>query len=140
VITIFVVLLAVFFDFRMPTVENKKLKTEIADQREISAYQDRFAVRYEAISKLLDSINKNPAIAETWYPKINADIAKLTELNIFKENDITPSARMYGIVVNNLLKIQDLLKKNAAMNTNYKDLQKKYEGLLQNQTASPLSQ
>jgi Type VI secretion system, TssO len=116
IITIAVILLAVYFDFKMPIVENKKLKAEIADQREVNAEQEKFAVRVERVSSLLDSMEKNPADAEVISTKVDAAITDLNSLAFFQETGISSSARIYNKVVDKLSKVKELLKKINGLN------------------------
>lgn len=125
-ITILVVLLAVYFDFRMPLVENKKLKVEIADQRELSAYEDRFALRVEAVSNMLDSIEKNPANADNLHDQLDSKLKDLYNFKEFQENGISSPEKMYTIIVNKLSKVNSLLKSIDKLNEQYQDLEKKY--------------
>lgn len=114
VITVAVILFAVFFDFQMPTVQNKSLKEEVYIQRQQDANQERFANKMELTVALLDSMEKNPAMAPQLRPQFEVQV---TELNALQENGTTTYAKMNSVIISKLIKINELYRNVADLNT-----------------------
>lgn len=114
VITMTVVLIAVYFDFRMPTVQNESLKEEVAMQRQQDANQERFANKMELAVALLDSMEKNPSVAPQLRPQFEVQV---TELNALQENGTSTYAKMNTVIISKLIKINELYKNVADLNT-----------------------
>lgn len=112
-ITILVLMIAIFFDFNMPTVENRALKEEVYSQRQRDASQERFSNKMEMAVTLLDSIEKNPALAPQLRPQFEVQI---TELNALQENGASSYAKMNSVIIAKLIKVNELFKNAAEIN------------------------
>jgi hypothetical protein len=102
-ITVGVVVLAVFFDFYMPSKENKLLKDEVYVQRRQEANQQKFVDKMMRAVSLIDSMDKSTKDALQLRPQVEALIQDMT---ILKEN----SGALYGQLNNVVVKqMNDLL-------------------------------
>ena len=111
-ITVLVIVFAVFFDFRMPTVENKRLKSEVYDQRQMAANQDRFANKLQVVTALLDSIERNPETSDQIRLAFTNQLTELNNLNTGAESVMTANGKVNNTLINGLAKMNDLIKKN----------------------------
>ena len=122
-ITVLVVVFAVFFDFRMPSVENKRLKSEVYDQRQMAANQDRFSNKLAVVTALLDSIERNPETSDqirlVFTPRLN----ELNELNTVTESGMTTTGKLNSSLINGLAKMNDLIKKNEELTKKLKRIE-----------------
>src|ERR1700754_2726433 len=76
--TILLVILAVYFDFRFPTRENKLFSEEIEVQRQVDLNQEKFVATLQDASALLDSLDKQGVNAV----QVNLQLGqKLQDLN-----------------------------------------------------------
>lgn len=103
VITVLVVVLAVFFDFYMPRKENKLLKEEVYIHRTQEANQQKFVDKMMRTISLIDSMDKSTRDAQQLQPQVEALIQDMT---VLKEN----SGALYGQLNNAIVKeMNDLL-------------------------------
>src|SRR5688572_22615928 len=80
VITMIVVILAIFFDFYTPTRENKLLKDEVYLQRRQEANQQKFVEKMNRTAILLDSLNISKSNTAELQSQIRGQIEDLQKL------------------------------------------------------------
>lgn len=80
VITVIVVVMAIYFDFYTPSRENKLLKDEVYVQRRQEANQQKFVEKMTRAITLLDSLNNSKNYSEQLRFQINAQIDDLRKL------------------------------------------------------------
>jgi len=80
VITVIVVVAAIYFDFYTPSRENKLLKDEVYVQRRQEANQQKFVETMTRTIALLDSLNNSKNNPEQLRFQINAQIDNLRKL------------------------------------------------------------
>jgi chromosome segregation ATPase len=104
VITIIVVVLAIFFDFYTPTRENKLLKDEVYIQRRQEANQQKFVEKAHRASVLLDSLYTSKNNTEQLRHQLTStldDLRKLQENAGGLYNDLDKA------VIENLLSLMN---------------------------------
>ena len=107
VVTLILVIVAVYFDYRLPVRENKMLQEEIDQQRQADFNQGKFVATLQDASVLLDSLDK-PGTNAT---QINLQLVqKLGDLNALQDNDNSLYGKMDRIIVNKLLNLSDAKK------------------------------
>jgi hypothetical protein len=117
VVTIIVVILAVFFNYHLPTSENRVLQEQLDLQRGQEATEAKFVQKMTEAVALLDSLDKNNSPANL--EQINNQLGgKLTELELLRQKD-DPSA--YGRMNNTIL---DKLSQLQYAKSQVRDLQK----------------
>lgn len=80
VITVTVVVMAIFFDFYMPSRENKLLKDEVYMQRRQEANQQKFVEKMTRVIAMLDSMNQSKNNTDQLGYQINTQINDLQKL------------------------------------------------------------
>ena len=80
VITVIVVIMAIFFDFYMPSKENKLLKDEVYMQRRQEANQQKFVEKMTRVIAMLDSMNQSKNNTDQLGFQINTQINDLQKL------------------------------------------------------------
>lgn len=103
VITMVVVVLAIFFDFYTPTKENKLLKDEVYLQRRQEANQQKFVEKSKRAIALLDSLyisKNNSAQLESQAKEQIKDLEKLQETigGIYNELDNVVIRNLWTLV------------------------------------------
>jgi len=122
-ITVLVVVFAVFFDFRMPSVENKLLKSEVYDQRQMAANQDRFSNKHQVVTALLDSIERHPENADQIRLEFTNRLTELNNLNTATESGMTTTGKLNTALINGFAKMNDLIKKNEDLTKKLKRIE-----------------
>jgi Type VI secretion system, TssO len=133
-ITLVVVVTAVFFDFRMPLVENRKLKEEVDVQRQLTTSQSKFANKLQEVIMWQDSIEKEQRA--TMVTQLNEELTRkitdLKNLNPFEEQGTT-YGKVNKIIVDKLLDIRnlnaDIDKLSLELDKKKNDLEKCQESL-----------
>ncbi|HMI59705.1 MAG TPA: type VI secretion system TssO [Puia sp.] len=118
VLTVVLVMLAVYFNYRLPTSENKVLREQAEVQRQQETTQNRFVTKLNEAVFLLDSLDRNVAGANL--EQINIQLTgKLTELELLRQKG-DPSA--YGRLNNTVL---DKLSQLQYAKSQVRELQKR---------------
>ena len=107
-ITVSIIVFAIFFDFRMPSVENKKLKEEVYVSRQTNNSQEIFANKAMLLATLLDSANRHPEVKAQLSPQISHRLSELNGLVILEETGISPIARANKTTLESLIKVNEL--------------------------------
>ncbi|SEO85147.1 hypothetical protein SAMN05444671_1231 [Flavobacterium sp. CF108] len=95
-ITFIVMLLAVSFNFYMPTAENKMLKAENEMMKREYDYQTNFSIKIDSVRMTVDSINS---------PKVDNDfqqrLANVMVANIYQKipKDSTDNKKLYNNII-----------------------------------------
>src|SRR5450432_2567324 len=99
-LTLVLVVTAIYFDFKLPLKENSYLQKEIDQQRQIEHNQENFVNMMNDAVKLLDSLDK-PGTDMT---QINAQLEqKLLELDGLKQKDFRAYGKMDKAIVEKFL-------------------------------------
>jgi hypothetical protein len=99
-LTLVLVVTAIYFDFKLPLKENSYLQKEIDQQRQIEHNQENFVNTMNDAVKLLDSLDK-PGTDMT---QINAQLEqKLLELDGLKQKDFSAYGKMDKAIVEKFL-------------------------------------
>ena len=120
VITVMVVVIAVYFDFYMPSKENKLLKDEVYVQRRQEANQQKFIDKMLRAVSMLDSMDKSAKDARQLKPQVHNLI---DEMNGLKENSGTMFGQLNTTVIselNELLDKRDMLTAQEEQMNRYK--------------------
>lgn len=99
VITVVVVVLAVYFDFYTPGRENKLLKDEVYVQRRQEANQQKFIDKMLRAVSLLDSMDKSAKDALQLQPQVQNLINDMTGL---QENSGTMFGQLNNTIISEL--------------------------------------
>lgn len=103
-ITITLVVIAVFFNFRLPLKDNKSLRDRIAIQRQEEMSQEKFAENMDKALLYLDSLDRDKKNTES------IDIllkGKIADLSILQQKTYTPYGRMNKIIVEKLIELKN---------------------------------
>jgi hypothetical protein len=102
-ITVVLIITAVFFNFRLPVRENKMLQAEVDIQRTQDVNQQKFVSAAQEMVTLLDSLDKKG----TNFEQVNLSInSKLQELAILQQKDNTIYGKMDKIMIDKLAELQ----------------------------------
>lgn len=106
-ITVSLIVWAVYFNFRMPQKENVMLKSEVDVNRQKEANQLNFSTKLEETMILIDSLDK----PNTNINQINLQIdEKIRDLSSLRETHTQTDGKINSYVINQLLTIQKLKK------------------------------
>jgi hypothetical protein len=111
-VTVTVVVLAVYFDYRLPVRENRALLDEVSLQRQQDADQAKFAAKMQEVIVLLDSMDKPGVNAEQLDLQLGG---KLTDLNILQLKDNTAYGAIDKAVVEKLSELQQKNKEETLL-------------------------
>jgi hypothetical protein len=101
-LTIVLVVMAVFFNYRLPSKENKLLSDEVDIQRQQETNQQKFITKMDEINLLMDSLEKHP----NGFDQLSILIdSKIVELQVLGQNDNTAYGKMNKAIDNNLSKL-----------------------------------
>jgi|SRR5882757_1318542 len=103
-VTVILIVLAVFFNYRLPRSENKVLQEEVNMQRQQEAAQAKFVTKMNEAVVLLDSMDKGAANVE----QVNSQLTgKLTEMELLRQkDDPSPYGRMHNAILDKLFQLQ----------------------------------
>lgn len=87
VVTLILVILAIYFNFRLPIRENRMLQDEIETQRQQDANQTKFVAKMQEAIVLLDSLGKGGPNTEQVNLQLNGKLAELSGLQL-KDNNL----------------------------------------------------
>ncbi|MFT3701413.1 MAG: type VI secretion system TssO [Agriterribacter sp.] len=102
-ITIVLVIIAVFFNFRLPLKDNESLTERLAIQRKEEMNQEKFAENMDKALMYLDSLDKDKKNLES------IDIllkGKIEDLSILQQKAFTPYGRMNKVIIEKLLELK----------------------------------
>jgi len=107
-VTLILVVLAIYFNFRLPVRENKMLQDEIETQRQQDMLQTRFVAKMQEAVILLDSLGKGGPNAD----QVNLQLSgKLAEMAGLQQKDNNIYGKMDKAIVEKFSDLQ-LWKKN----------------------------
>ena len=106
-ITVALIIAAIFFNFYLPVREKKMLQSEVDIQRVQDVNQERFATKLQDVAYYLDSMKKNTANYEQVGLIVNG---KLGELSVLQQKDITIYGRIDKIIVEEMYDRQQEIK------------------------------
>jgi hypothetical protein len=112
VITVVLVVVAVYFDYRLPVSENKVLLDEVNVQRQQDVDQAKFAAKMAEVMVLLDSMDKpgaNPAQLEQQLGGM------LSDLNVLQLKENTAYGKIDKAVVDRLSELETRKKQMASL-------------------------
>ncbi len=112
VVTVALVVLAIYFDFRLPVRENKVLLDEVNLQRQQDVDQSKFAGKMQECMVLLDSMDKAGVNAQQIELQLNG---KLTDLNVLQLKDNTAYGIIDKAVIERLSELQQRKKEEAVL-------------------------
>ena len=113
-ITIVLIVAAVFVNYRLPSAENKRLREQAAVQRQHENSEIRFITVMQEAVGLLDSMDRNSSQIEM----LSAQVAgKLADMEKVQQNDNTSFGQLNKTV---LLKLEELRKTKVSINDFYK--------------------
>jgi len=87
VVTLILVVVAVYFNFRLPVRENKMLQDEIETQRQQDMNQTKFVARMQEAIVLLDSLGKGGPNVDQINLQLNGKLAEIAGLQP-KDNNL----------------------------------------------------
>lgn len=115
VITVALIIGAVFFNYKLPLRENRMLQSEVEVQRVQDANQQKFVTRMEEAIVLLDSMEKKGAN----FQQIDLQLgSKMGELATLQQKDITAYGKMNKVIVDRLQQLKDNKKSMLEANIN----------------------
>lgn len=86
-VTLILVILAIYFNFRLPVRENKMLQDEIETQRQQDMNQSKFVARMQEAIVLLDSLGKGGPNVDQINLQLNGKLAEMAGLEQ-KDNNL----------------------------------------------------
>ena len=102
-ITVALVILAVFFNYHLPSRENKMLQDEVDIQRQQETNQQRFVNKMQEAIILLDSLD----VSNTNLEQINLQLnGKIGELAVLQQKDNTLYGKIDKVIVDRLQELQ----------------------------------
>ena len=108
VITVILVVAAIFFNYKLPSRENKMLQDEVAVQRVHELDQQRFAGKLDEAIVLLDSLDKKG----TNIQQVDIQLAsKISDLTTLAQNDNSPYGRITKFIAYRLTDLKENKKK-----------------------------
>ncbi len=111
-VTVVLVVLAVYFDYRLPVRENKVLLDEVNVQRQEDIDQGKFASKMQECMVLLDSMDKAGVNSTQIELQLNG---KLTDLNVLQLKENTAYGIIDKAVVERLSELQQRKKTEALL-------------------------
>jgi hypothetical protein len=111
-VTVVLVVLAVYFDYRLPIRENKVLQEEVSLQRQQDIDEQKFTAKMQEVLVLIDSVDKagvNLTQLESTF------MGKLNDLEILQLKDNTVYGLMNKTIVNRLAELYTEKKSRLAM-------------------------
>jgi uncharacterized membrane-anchored protein YhcB (DUF1043 family) len=119
VLTLALVIGAIYFDFRLPIRENNYLQKEIDQQRQIEHNQENFVNTMNDAVRLLDSLDK----PSTDFTQINAQLEqKLLELDGLKQKDYSAYGKMDKAIVDKFWELSRAKPKLRKLDADENDL------------------
>jgi hypothetical protein len=113
-LTIVLVILAIFFNYRLPLRENKMLQSEVDVQRTQDVNQQKFVSLMQEAIVLLDSLDKKGTNTDQVNLLVNS---KMQELAVVQQKDNTIYGKMDKMITDKLYDLQQA-KKNLQDATN----------------------
>lgn len=144
IITVCLVLAAVYFDFRVPSEQNKKLLQANAEQNAINDREEKFVAKMESISRLLDTLDKPGVSVDFFSSRIGEGINDLFK---DQESENPFYDKLNRTVVNKFLEL--LKEKKASLKKEKEltdvmrakaDLQEQYNNLKAAANSNPVPQ
>lgn len=102
-VTIILIIGAVYFNYRMPTRENEMLQSEVDVQRTQDVNQQKFVSRMQEATALLDSLEKKGTNFEQIDLQLNS---KMQELSVLQQKDNTIYGKMNKVIIDRLAELQ----------------------------------
>lgn len=127
--TVALILIAVYFDFKVPTEQNKKLLFESRQQDNANDNEEKFIARMGAVTTLLDSLDKPETNAGVVNGVLDDDIKDLLKL---QGNANVLYDKLNKTLVDKFVALQQA-KRSAVKNVEtIRDLKKKLDDCQQN--------
>ena len=134
VVTMALVIAAIFFDYQIPEKENKLLRTNMKKNNELLAAEEAFANQMRSVKGLLDSMDIEGVNADYIEQIISK---KLANMQMDAESDDTFRREMYSNIIQTYLELKNakssLLRMEGSMSdlNDYSDLVERYKEDLQ---------
>ena len=106
-ITVALIIIAVYFNFRLPLKENSKLREKITLQTQEEMNQEKFTENMDKAMAYLDSLDKDPKNMES------IDIlltGKIRDLATLQEKGYSPYAKMNKVIIERMIELKDQKK------------------------------
>ncbi len=101
------VVLAVYFDFRLPISENRVLQEEVSVRRQQDQDQEKFASKMQEAAALLDSLDKQGVNTD----QLNSQLGgKLSELSVLQLKDNTSYGKIDKAIIDKFSELQQRKK------------------------------
>ena len=110
IITVILIIVAIFFDYRMPIRENRMLQDEVDVQRQRETNQQKFVQKLDEVLPLLDSIGTSGANNEILKVQVSG---KINDLSGLQENSNTVTGKMNKVIIEKLTELMN--NKNQLM-------------------------
>jgi hypothetical protein len=114
-ITVVLVIAAIFFNFRLPVRENKMLQSEVDVQRTQDVNQQKFVGSMQDAVLLLDSLDKKGVNFEQINLQLNS---KMQELAVLQQKDNTIYGKMDKMIIDKLTELQQAKRSLQDANAN----------------------
>lgn len=106
-ITVALIIIAVYFNFRLPLKENSKLREKITLQTQEEMNQEKFTENMDKAMVYLDSLDKDPKNIESIDILLSG---KIRDLATLQEKGYSPYARMNKIIVERMIELKEQKK------------------------------
>jgi hypothetical protein len=106
-VTVVLIITAVFFNFRLPVRENKMLQSEVDIQRTQDVSQQKFVGLMQDAVRLLDSLDKPGTNVEQINLQLNS---KIHDLAGIEQNENTIYGKMDKIIIDKFVELQQAKK------------------------------
>ena len=119
-ITVTLIIVAVFFDYRMPTKENAILQDKLSSHRQQEYTQQLFVQQMQEVDALFDSLKNNVGDGSQIIRQIDA---KLTNLEQLQGSNNTLYGKMNSTITSGFSDLLDTKKKHIASAQKLSDLE-----------------
>jgi len=118
-ITVALVIVAVYFNFRLPLKENSRLRERITLQTQEEMKQGKFVENMDKAMVYLDSLDKDKKNIESIDLMLNGKINDLAKL---QEDGYSPYARMNKVIIEKMIELKEQKKQYIRLYEKTKDL------------------
>jgi len=106
-ITVALIIIAVYFNFRLPLKENSKLREKITLQTQEEMNQEKFTENMDKAMAYLDSLDKDPKNMESIEILLTG---KIRDLATLQEKGYSPYAKMNKVIIERMIELKDQKK------------------------------
>lgn len=103
-VTVALIVIAVYFNFRLPVKENNKLKERMTLQTQEEMKQEKFVENMDKAVMYLDSMDKDQKNIESIEMLLKG---KINDLSTLEKDGYSPYARMNKLIVQRLLQLKE---------------------------------